>query len=321
MTSYYGIVENNDDSLHEDTLKLGRCQVRVFGKHTDNKSEENDTEYLPTNELPWFDVLFPTTTSGNINSHDTHFIKNGSIVRISYMDEYEQFGIIEGILIRQASQLPDFEKGFCDPNKEFPKEDNLNKSPFFPEGTGEIDEKIQAKIDGVETSTLGFSEPATKYAPKYTQNKVISSKHHIIELDDTDGKERINIYHKSGSFIEIHPNGDIVEKVKSSKYKIILSDSNELVKGAYNLEVTGDINIKTAANTTIDSGANCTIKCGADSLIDTGANCTIKSPNTILTGGKVTIAGAVAPGDGALCCLKNCIFSGAVHTGQTSSGA
>jgi len=35
---------------------------------------------------------------------------------------------------------------------------------------------------------------------------------HVIEIDDTDGAERIHIRHKSGSFIEFHPDGAIVIK-------------------------------------------------------------------------------------------------------------
>ena len=39
---WMGVVESRDDPLN-----LGRCQVRIFGHHTDN------TEDIPTSSLAW----------------------------------------------------------------------------------------------------------------------------------------------------------------------------------------------------------------------------------------------------------------------------
>jgi hypothetical protein len=39
---WMGVVESRDDPLN-----LGRCQVRIFGMHTDNKQD------IPTESLPW----------------------------------------------------------------------------------------------------------------------------------------------------------------------------------------------------------------------------------------------------------------------------
>ena len=39
---YYGCVENR-----LDPMKLGRCQVRIAGIHTEDKTQ------LPTEDLPW----------------------------------------------------------------------------------------------------------------------------------------------------------------------------------------------------------------------------------------------------------------------------
>lgn len=50
---YTGVVENRDDPL-----KLGRCQVRVVGLHTDDK------QVLPTKDLPWAFPLQPVTSAG-----------------------------------------------------------------------------------------------------------------------------------------------------------------------------------------------------------------------------------------------------------------
>lgn len=49
---WVGVVENR-----MDPLKLGRCQVRIFGHHTDNK------QLLPTDDLPWCQASLPTNSS------------------------------------------------------------------------------------------------------------------------------------------------------------------------------------------------------------------------------------------------------------------
>lgn len=297
---FYGIVENNNDSSHVDGKKLGRCQVRVFGIHTNIKSPNGDN-YIKVEDLPWFDVLMPVTSAGQQLNYDTPFVKNGSIVVVEYMDEYQQIGVITGVLLRQPETMPDFVTGFTDPDQKYPSNDDLHKSPLYPYATGEINDVVENKQNNLETSTLGFTEPATSYSPEYGKNKVISTKNHIIELDETEGSERIHIYHKSGSFIEYHPDGSIVEKVKLDKYSLVVADSNTKINGKYNIEIVGDINIKTGSNANIEASSKCTIT----------------SPITTLTGGQVIIEGAVAPtSNGGFTCLNACVFSGAVHNGH-----
>ena len=83
--------------------------------------------------------------------------------------------------------------------------------------------------------------------------------------------------------------------------------------------------------TTYDSGSAInTIKMSSDGVtfttdkdinVSAKGNATVKSPNTKLTGGNVEIGGSVAPsGQGALCGLPFCAYSGAPQTGKISSG-
>jgi hypothetical protein len=54
---WMGVIEDRSDPLG-----LGRCRVRIFGWHTENKAE------LPTNELPWATPMLPTNASRNFSS-------------------------------------------------------------------------------------------------------------------------------------------------------------------------------------------------------------------------------------------------------------
>jgi Gp5 N-terminal OB domain len=52
MKLYTGVVENR-----RDPLKLGRCQVRIVGLHTEQKT------VLPTKDLPWAFPMQPVTSA------------------------------------------------------------------------------------------------------------------------------------------------------------------------------------------------------------------------------------------------------------------
>lgn len=96
------------------------------------------------------------------------------------------------------------------------------------------------------------------------------------------------------------PTGEITYDIKD-QVTIGVTASGQL-----NITLAGDINI---------------ISKGACNLTLTG-NTVITSPDTLLTGGKVTVGGAVAPtGQGALCGIPYCCFTGAPQTGPTTEGA
>ena len=56
---FFGVVEDV-----KDPLNIGRLRVRCFGWHTD------DLEVLPTENLPWLQVMMPVT-SASFSSIDT----------------------------------------------------------------------------------------------------------------------------------------------------------------------------------------------------------------------------------------------------------
>jgi hypothetical protein len=105
-------------------------------------------------------------------------------------------------------------------------------------------------------SVTTWSEPASAYAAQYPFNRVIeTAAGHSIELDDTPGGERIMIWHRDGSYIQIsstattHKNmGDaynIHERnhhvyIKGTNIVTIDGDSHVLVKGNKVEEIQGD---------------------------------------------------------------------------------
>jgi predicted chitinase len=86
MNFYYGVVENR-----QDPLRLGRCQVRVVGLHTHDKS------YLPTTDLPWATPVQPVTSAAmNGIGYSPIGPVEGTAVIIMFADSEQQQPIIVG---------------------------------------------------------------------------------------------------------------------------------------------------------------------------------------------------------------------------------
>ena len=94
----------------------------------------------------------------------------------------------------------------------------------------------------------GWFEPESpaneKVRPVYPYNNIHQTEAgHSFEMDDTPGRERVRIQHRSGTFIEMHPDGSEVHKVYGDGYEITVRDKNVLVEGVCNMTVNGDCNI------------------------------------------------------------------------------
>jgi len=80
---WVGVIENRIDPLG-----VGRCQIRIFGWHTDNVSE------LPTTDLPWAHPILPIN-----NSKSFQTLKVGDWIVGFFMDgQSGQFPVMMGVL-------------------------------------------------------------------------------------------------------------------------------------------------------------------------------------------------------------------------------
>lgn len=105
MQLYTGVVENRDDPL-----TIGRCQVRILGLHTEDKT------VLPTNDLPWAYPMQPVTSASVSGIGWTPVGPVlGTWVAIMFRDEDQQqpimLGTIGGIPQSKAAALATQESG------------------------------------------------------------------------------------------------------------------------------------------------------------------------------------------------------------------
>lgn len=188
---FHGVIEDINDPL-----KLGRVRVRCIGYHTNNLSA------LPVSALPWALCLLPTTSPSMAGiGQSATGIQNGTWVLGFFRDgPSAQDPIILGTIASKSSQAPDTSKGFSDPSGQNPSRLGAD---IPDEATGET---TTAALKSVYKQSLDLSY----INPVYPYNQVIKTKSgHVIEYDDSPGNERISLAHKSGSFIELTPDGNI----------------------------------------------------------------------------------------------------------------
>lgn len=106
------------------------------------------------------------------------------------------------------------------------------------------------------------SAASVEHPPKYPYNNITQTESgHTFEMDDTPSRERVRLQHRSGTFIEMHPNGDEVHKVYGNGFEITIKNKNVLIEGVCNIEVKGDCNMHVGGdlNQVVDGNYNLTV--------------------------------------------------------------
>jgi hypothetical protein len=87
----------------------------------------------------------------------------------------------------------------------------------------------------------GWFEKPSPAKPKYPYNNMTqTASGHTFEMDDTPGVERVRIQHRSETFLEMHPNGDEVHKIKGDSFEITVKNKHVLVEGVCKITINGD---------------------------------------------------------------------------------
>lgn len=344
MKHFFGIVEDR-----HDPLKIGRVRVRIHGIHTDNKLK------IATPDLPWAQVILPTTSAGLSGMGMQHGLVEGSTVFGYFRDgESCQDPVVLGVStgVPQSGyrvdalgnqQTRSVDKGFNDPRRltladydgtpdvanpeqdsrrphgltsaidsqpKSPKEITINYDatgstiteveatedmlPWYPLYTEESDVSSIARGDSVLDKKIeieGHTFPDSVAEPVYPYNKVYQSESgHVIEVDDTVGKERLSTYHRSGTFQEVHPDGSVVQRIVNDNYQIVSKDDKIYIAGNADLTVekgnvtinvnTGNVDMKVLKGNVTSEITEGNLK--ADIL---------KGTTDVLSEGKITITG------------------------------
>ena len=230
---FEGIVAEDPTSelgLGADEPQIGRVLVRELLGHSNQVSSD---DLLPAK------IVMPPISAGTggVGLSPTGLLKGTRVMCMKFPDEAAAY--VVGVLNYAA-------------------EDNHSISSYA-RGQGEPELKTQNRI---KTDDGFYVEPESKYKARYPYNSTMTTRSgHLVEFDDTPGSERIQVYHKTGSYLEILPDGSIV--TKSVKDYVQLAAGNMTIfnvgdeKGDQNIEITcnqGKITI--TAQSDVDIYAN-----------------------------------------------------------------
>ena len=237
---FEGIVAEDPSSdlgLEADESQTGRVLVREILGHSNQVNSED--------LLPAYIMMSPTSAGvSGIGLSPTGLLKGSRVM---------------------CMQLPNQPSAYILGVLNYAPEDNHSVSSYA-RGQGEPELKTRNRIDGGDK----VIEPVSKYKARYPFNNTMTTRSgHLLEFDDTPGSERVQIFHKSGSYIEILPDGTIV--TKSVKDHIQLAFGNISIfnqgeeDGGKDIEITsnqGEIiitaqqDVSIYANGTKDKPAN-----------------------------------------------------------------
>lgn len=195
--------------------------------------------------------------------------------------------------------------GFKDPNNKYPlkssqgEPDTNRAARGSKAGTIHANKELTRKT-GIPSANGGatIDEPPSSFAAKYPYNHVTESESgHVLEFDDTPSHERVQLYHRKGTFLEIDPNGTQVNHIVGDGYHIIdrngvisiegsanitiVGQANILCKNNAEIEVAGDTNMNIGGNFELGVAGNMQVAVGGTYSIQSGGNMTQQSNATI----------------------------------------
>jgi hypothetical protein len=269
---WQGRIENINDPE-----KAGRVQVQIY-----NYYEIPPHGKIQKEDLPWCIPILPTTSPSFNGIGDTPQFVEGSRV-IGFFVDGSHAGLVSKPYIFGTMPFA-------------PGDENKNSIPLLARGK-----------DSVKENKVSPVVPDASYKAEYPYNRVIQSrKGHTIELDDTDGSERIRIRHGTNSaYIEM-----------SSTGAITISTSGNIVVaagGTADIHAKGEALIKADGNIKMNSDKDVEISAKGDILLSAAGRLSNYSATgiSIASGSDVTIEGpgGLSITEGSLFCSGDANFS------------
>ena len=186
---------------NKDPDKCKRVKVRIFGIHASN------AENTSTEGLPWAEVMGSTDFGLISGVGVSSVLRQGTMVWVFFKNDDPNYPVVIGTVAGIHTSKPS--GGFSDP-------------------------------DGVYPSRMGSDLHPNAQSSYGSLATINTASGHLIELDDTQGSEKIKITHKTGTYIEIKPDGSI--------FMNTVADMDSTVAGNFKLKVTGTTEIESSGN-------------------------------------------------------------------------
>lgn len=249
---FVGVIEDINDPQ-----KANRVRARCIGFHSDNKAE------VPTDTLPWAPVV-----NTGLSASAPNFVNGDWVVGFFLDGKKAQSPVVWGTMTGIPANAADPSRGFNDPNGVYPKRIGVPTNSELARNDLTGEDAITLSRNSIKTNVQkanggNWNEPSSAYNAVYPNNHVIeTASGHVIELDDTQGAERIHFYHRSGTFIEMYPDGKTVFRSKGDSTEIVYGNKNVYISGECNISADSNVNILSKGATNIETGGDVNWKVG-----------------------------------------------------------
>lgn len=181
---------------------------------------------------------------------------------------------------------------FSDPNNEYPKCDYAEEADTNKLATGNIEKTVIEKRRNSRREDIPvvtgdpWDEPFPAFCAKYPYNQTFETEGgHIVEFDNTPGQERIHVYHKAGTFIEIDVNGSMVRKTVGDNYELVEHNNYLYTRGAYKLTVEG------ATQILVKNNVDLQVYGEVNATVNNNVNLNVAGDMNMIAGGAINIKG------------------------------
>lgn len=244
---WIGVVEDRNDPL-----KLGRCRVRIFGWHPNSLSD------CPTEALPWAQGLMP------LNNSNTYTPKESDMVVGFFMDGTNgqnpvMMGVLPGIPLEASrktgfNDLRDQSKLNVSPVKPWEQKINYPRKLDEPTTSRLARNEDPEQIQRLKNSVNSQIERNPSYNAMYPYNNAIETESgHSFEMDDTPQNERVSLVHRTGTNMEMRPDGSNQQKIIGNSTRIIEKDELVHIKGNKLVFIDGDMTYIVKGNVTFQA--------------------------------------------------------------------
>ena len=273
---FVGVVEEVVDPRRE-----GRVKVRAFGTHglnTDIRKED----------LPWAICVKgdydPNGTIGSgipaLNSFVFGMFLDGigaqqpmvlGLIPTQYTEPVDPVKNGYGAIPRKNAEL--LMRGSAPEDFGQPQNSRRSRGEYSHETQVTDQNANRTENVGIAGTETTWSEPSSSYNPQYPFNKVIESGSHVIELDDTKGAERISIYHKSGSYMQIDHRGVTINKSVDDQYTVLDRNEHKVVgksggSGFSTVTINGNSYVKVNGHKTEQIQGDYKVEVGGNYYLD-----------------------------------------------------
>ena len=151
--------------------------------------------------------------------------------------------------------------GFFDVNGQYPKREYTGVQSTNREARG-IEENTLRYGGGDVDLNLDIKDfPSSEY-PLNQVRRTVSG--HVTEYDDTPSRERILIKHKTGTGIEMMPDGTILINTTRNIIRVTAGDEKVIIEGDGDIVYHGNVKMRVDGNFDLDVGGDYNVNVGGD---------------------------------------------------------